>query len=216
MSRTRIQNRPERPRSAATRRRIVDAAAACVRTRGFVGTTTSAIAEQAEVTEGSIFYHFGTLPELFAEVLRVSSTERLEAYQAALGEVDDPSELLTVAGRLFQEDLESGHVSVLSEMLAGAASVDGLRPLMQEHVRQWIAFVEDVLTKQLASTPFASMLPSPHQLAVLVVSLYTGAELLTGLVPDVGTDEALSAAGLRLAALASTFAPPAGGHGDVG
>ncbi|MFN8041497.1 MAG: TetR/AcrR family transcriptional regulator [Acidimicrobiales bacterium] len=211
MARNRVATSRGRSRSDATRRRIVDACAVVIRTEGFGGTTTAAIAAQAGLAEGAIFYHYGSLPDLYAEVLRTSSSERLVAYREALDGIDRPDALLRAALGLFAEDRETGHVAVLAELIAGAASVDGLRPLVQEEVAAWVAFVEGVLGRVLDGTGLADLLPPPRDLAVVVVSLFTGAELLSGLAPELGTADALAGVAERVTPVLAAFT-----SGDLG
>jgi AcrR family transcriptional regulator len=55
--------------SAATRRRIIDAAAALYRERGVPSTSIQAIAERADVARGTVVNHFGSLELLLESVL---------------------------------------------------------------------------------------------------------------------------------------------------
>jgi len=194
-----------RSRSEATRQKILEATATSIRERGFGGTTTAAVAAGSGLTEGAIFYHFGSMVALFAEVLRRSSQERLAAYRAALDDVDRPDELLVQAMALFAEDRASGHVAVLAELFAGAGSVDELRPLVREEVASWVAFAEQVLARILVGSGWEALLPEPRDLAAVVVSLYTGAELLSALAPDLGVAEALTTVATRAAPLVAAF-----------
>jgi AcrR family transcriptional regulator len=62
------------------RRLILEAARQCILERGLAATTVREIATLAEVSIGTITYHFGSFDEILAEVLRDSSkrfTERV-------------------------------------------------------------------------------------------------------------------------------------------
>jgi AcrR family transcriptional regulator len=194
-------------RSDATRARILAATAEVIRLKGFVGATTSAIAEQAGVNQGVIFYHFGSLTLLFGATLEAASTERLESYRAGLDGVRGVGPLLERAVELFAEDRDSGYVAILTEFVAGASAIEELRPRLIEHVERWVAFVEELIEANLATTAFATMLPPAREVALLVVSTYLGAELLTDLTPQLGAGEALSAFGERLSSLAKLAFP---------
>lgn len=61
---------PPRRDGEATRARLVRAALQLFTTAGFRATTTTAIAEAAEVAEGTIYRHFSGKEELFNEVYR--------------------------------------------------------------------------------------------------------------------------------------------------
>ena len=53
---------------AETKSRVLAAAYRLFSTKGFAGTGTADIAREAEVSEGSIFYHFGSKQKLLAEL----------------------------------------------------------------------------------------------------------------------------------------------------
>jgi AcrR family transcriptional regulator len=173
-------------RSTEIRQHIVEATTGCLRERGFAGATTAAIAAAANVNQGVIFYHFSSLANLFAEVLEKCSSERLAAYRAAFDSLDAGAgfdALLIRTVELFREDLASGHVAVLTELVAGSAVIDELRPRLRTHLRNWTELVREIVEQRVAGTPIESLLPPMSQLAVLLVSVYLGAELVTTLDP---------------------------------
>ncbi len=57
-------------RTEATRQKLYDAAIALVAERGYDATTVDDIAEAAGVAKGTVYYNFGSKPELFAGLLR--------------------------------------------------------------------------------------------------------------------------------------------------
>ncbi|MFN0030409.1 MAG: TetR/AcrR family transcriptional regulator [Acidimicrobiales bacterium] len=202
MQRARVTTKRDNQRSATTRAAIITATAEVICDRGFLGATTAAIAERANVNQGVIFYHFGTLVELFSETLHTSSTARLEAYRQGLDGVTGIGALLARAAELFREDQASGHVTVLAQLVAGAGSIAELHATVVTHVEQWVGFVEEIMVAHLPDGGLAALLPAPAQMAVLVVSLYLGAELLLDLAPGLGVQAALEDVQQRLGALA--------------
>lgn len=80
-------------RKAATRERIVDAAVAQLDEGGYASATVQAVAARAGVATGSVYRHFPSKTELFAEVFR----------RAAQREVDVMAELAAADGRLSSE-----------------------------------------------------------------------------------------------------------------
>ena len=76
-------------------------------------------------------------------------------------------ELVVVAGELHAEDLEDGHITVLSQMLAAAATNPDLRGPIRERFEPWIEIVERALVRVLDGTPYAGVLPV-HDLALAV------------------------------------------------
>lgn len=70
-------------RSAATRERIVGAAHALIARGGYREAQVAAVAAGAGVATGSVYRHFPSKAELFAEVFRRASRRELDATRAA-------------------------------------------------------------------------------------------------------------------------------------
>jgi AcrR family transcriptional regulator len=68
-----------------SRSRLLDAAARIFRERGYVGTTMRAIASQARVEAGSIYYHYRSKEELIGAVLDYGMTALSRAVREAIG-----------------------------------------------------------------------------------------------------------------------------------
>src|ERR1700683_5084919 len=96
-------------KSERTRERILDAAAAAFRERGFAATRLSDIADRAELQAPSIYYHFGSKEELIEVVLARGVERTFEHVKRRVSEVskDDP------LGRL-RAAIE-GHVEMVLE-----------------------------------------------------------------------------------------------------
>lgn len=73
-----------------TRARVLEAAYQLFMVQGYSQTGTADIARAAEVSEGSIFYHFGSKGALLAELGRLHGEKMIAAMQG-----DDPLENLT-------------------------------------------------------------------------------------------------------------------------
>ncbi len=76
-----VDARSRRYDPAETRQRVLEAANLLFSTRGFVGTGTADIAREADVSEGSIFYHFGSKRNLLAELGRIYGERMVQAMQ---------------------------------------------------------------------------------------------------------------------------------------
>lgn len=82
-----------RRRSAEERRRqILDAALGLFARRGYAGTTTKAIAEQAGITEGLIFHYFGGKTELLVEAAKQGSALLADVRTLLREASDTPAE----------------------------------------------------------------------------------------------------------------------------
>ena len=81
MAGSRVDTRSRRYDPAETRQRVLTAASMLFSTKGFAATGTADIAREADVSEGSIFYHFGSKQNLLAELGRRYGEAMIEAMQ---------------------------------------------------------------------------------------------------------------------------------------
>jgi len=189
-----------------TKARIVDATLETLRVEGFAGASARAIARRGGFNQALVFYHFGSVTNLLLAGLDETSRRRMAAYRAALDDADDPEELLDVALRVYREDLSSGHITVLAELIAGSLTVPGLRPEIVSRMDPWIDFAEEAIQKALQHSPLGG-LPT-RELAYVVVALYLGIEMLEHLETDQSRADSLFATARSLLPL---FGPLLGG-----
>src|SRR5579871_2601774 len=112
--------------AADTRAALIRAAIDTLREDGFAATSARRIAQRAGCNQALVFYHFGSVHDLLLAALEDVSAERMAAYGGLLGRATSLAELATAARTVFEADLDSGHVRVLTEMISGAQSVPGL------------------------------------------------------------------------------------------
>jgi AcrR family transcriptional regulator len=199
-------------RGAATRSRIVEAAVETLKREGYAGTSARAIAATGGFNQALIFYHFGSVRDLLIAALDRTSDERMATYRAAAAEASDLVELTHVAGRIFREDLASGHVKVMVELIAGASTDPELAPAIVARVEPWIEFAREQAERIGATSPLGSMAP-PEDVAYAIVALFLGLEMLSHLEDDTARAERLFQLADRLAAIVASLGivPPAGG-----
>ena len=171
----------ERP-STDTRERIVAAALETLKVEGFAGTSARAIARQGGFNQALIFYHFGSVNSLLLAALDRSSEQRMRAYREAVGEARSLEEMLDVAMRIYREDLEQGHMTVVSELIAGSMAHPELKAEIVARMEPWIEFTKEAIDKVLAPSPMMAALPT-RQLAFALVAFYCGVNMLSTLEP---------------------------------
>ena len=191
-----------RPGGEATRRRILDAALETLKTEGFAEASSRAIARTGGFNPALIFYHFGSLDELLLAALDRTSAERLERYRQAIAETSTVEELVTAAARVYAEDRDSGHMTVVAQMIAASIARPELAPAMVSRLEPWIELAEEGLGKALARLDVPELLPV-RELAYAFVTFYLGVNLLTHLDEDRTRTDALFA---RLQSLAPLLA----------
>jgi AcrR family transcriptional regulator len=169
--------------STATRTALVDAAIESLRFDGFAGASARAIAARAGINQSLVFYHFGSVAELLLAALDEVSNRRLVRYSAAVEGVGTPADLVRAATEIFREDLDKGYVTVLVEMIAGAATSPELGEQVARRIAPWRAFARNAIAAAVTDSPIASMIPVDDA-AYAVVALYLGMEMLSHLDDD--------------------------------
>lgn len=168
------------PRTASTRAALVDAAVAALREVGFAGASARDIAGRAESTQSQVFYHFGTVYDLLLAALDQVSAHRLDAYQKLLDEASSPNDVLVVLQTVIETDLRTGDLRVLTEMIAGSATVPGLANRVYRRLGPWFTFAEEAITKVLRDSPLANLVPVADLASALVAGVL-GLEMVASL-----------------------------------
>ncbi len=161
-----------------TRSRIVDAALATIREEGVVGTSARAIARAGGFNQALIFYHFGSVHEVLLAAVERISEQRMARYQERLAPVSTLGELIAVGAECHREDVDEGNIRVLSQMLAGASSSPELAGKLRAFFDPWVELVEQAVGRVVGGTPYERAVPV-HDMAVGVVALFMGIELLS-------------------------------------
>ena len=177
-------------RGEATRARIVEAAIETLKRDGYAGTSARAIATTGGFNQALIFYHFGSVRDLLVAALDRTSAERMATYRAAAAGATNLVELTQVAGRVYREDLETGHVKVMVELIAGASADPALAPEIVARMQPWIGFAREEVELIGAGSPLAAMVPADDA-AYAIVALFLGLELLSHLEGDTVRPERL-------------------------
>jgi len=185
---------------------LIEAAIATLKTEGFGGTSARAIAREAGCNQALVFYHFGSVANLLLAALDTTSERRMRRYGEEVAAADGLGSLVDVAARIYQEDLDAGHISVLAEMIAGCSSTPGLGEEVSARLEPWFQFAEDATRRALRGSPLADLLPT-RDIAFAVVALYLGIEFLAHLDGDRSAAESLFATAKRLSGLLGAILP---------
>jgi AcrR family transcriptional regulator len=169
--------------SGDTRTRILEATLVTLKEKGLAGASSRAIAARGDFNPALIFYYFGSLQELWLAALEQSSSERLDRYRTAIEAAERLDELVAVLGQIYREDLASGHIRVVSELVAGSVANPELGPRVVELMDPWIELAERAVERALAGSPILE-LASPRRLAYVAVTFYLGANLVSQLAPE--------------------------------
>jgi AcrR family transcriptional regulator len=193
-------------RGSATRERIIEAALETLREEGFAATTARAIAGRGGFNQALIFYHFGSVPGLLLEAFRANSATQVARYRAAAAEVSSLSDLVEIARRLHAEDLESGAVTSVTQLMAAAVADPDVGRAILERFEEWIRLVEEAVERATGDHPLAAAVPT-REAAYAISAMFLGIELLTRLDPERSEAEAVFDMMERVARLIEQLPP---------
>jgi AcrR family transcriptional regulator len=170
-----------------TKAKIVDATLQTLQDEGIVGASARAIARAGDFNQALIFYHFGSVDEAIVAAIGELSRRRLERYRKPLLEVDNLTDLISVARELYENDRASGEITILAQAFAGASRDDEMGPAMYDHIADWNSLIEEVVKKAVAASPLgdsalAAAVPM-REIAIAISALFLGIELLGQLDP---------------------------------
>ena len=160
-----------------TQTELLEATEQCLHRYGLSGLSTRRVAEAARMPLSQIHYHFGSKEDLVLALLAYKN-ERLLNRQAAMYAQDLPLwKRWKQACDYLDEDLASGYVRVLQEMMAAGWSNPAIAKAVRQLLSGWfvlLARVADEAAKGIARTgPFKS-----DEIASLVGAAFLGAESL--------------------------------------
>jgi AcrR family transcriptional regulator len=166
---------------------IAEAAFETLRTRGFAGATSRAIARRGGFNQALIFYHYGSLEQLLLAALRRTSEARLARYREVVARHDSLATLLPALADLYDEDKAAGHVQVVSQVVAGSLDRPDAGREALALMEPWIDLAEETLARVLPDG-----LPT-RDLAYAAVVFYLGVNLMSHLDPGDERTDALFA-----------------------
>lgn len=188
-----------RPRGN-TREKLVTGAFEALRTLGYAGASSRAIGRIAGVNPALVFYYFESVDDLLVAALAEASEERLARYRGAIESVESASDLVNALAEIYRDDFESGHVRVVSELVAASINRPELAARVTALMDPWVELAERAVQVVLGKSPIGEVVP-PRSVARAGVVFYLGANLLTQLrsePDDIGAvlDDAARFAGL--------------------
>lgn len=162
------------------RAQMIEAAIESLKEVGYAGTSIREIARRGGFNSALISYYFGGLHGLLLAALDHSSAIRMERYAQAVEEASDLVELMAVARQIYSEDVEGGHITIFTEMVAASLAHRELAPELIARSEPWLEFVEGAIKKAGGDSPLLQMLP-PRELAYGIICFYLGVNLMTQL-----------------------------------
>lgn len=161
-----------------TRSQILSAARDRLLTDGYAGLSTRKVAAEAGVPLSQLHYHFGSKSGLILALLAVENERRLQRQTTMYAEADTPLwQRYEQACDFLEDDLESGFVRVLQEMIAAGWSEPELGAAVRELLGGWFQLLADVFAA--AESEFGPLGPfTATEVATLVGTSFMGSEAM--------------------------------------
>jgi len=141
-----LEATPRQTPRSTTAESFLDAAERLLVEIGHASISTRRLAAEAEANQGLVHYYFGSMDELFVQVLE-RFTERLVARQREMYAADVPFiEKWRTAWRFQQDDLEAGYSRIWMELQALSWSRPELRPRVAHVNAEWRGVLREAFT----------------------------------------------------------------------
>ena len=137
----------DRSARSTTAEAFLDAAERLLVEVGHAGISTRRLAAEAGANQGLVHYYFGSIDELFVQVLE-RFTEQLVARQREMYSSGEPFiEKWRAAWRFQERDLEAGYSKIWMELQALSWSVPDLRPRIARVNSEWRAVLRSAFER---------------------------------------------------------------------
>lgn len=160
-----------------TRALILEAARHRLLADGYAGLSTRKVAMEAGVPLSQLHYHFGSKGGLILALLREENRRRLDR-QTRMYAADTPLwQRYEQACDFLEDDLESGYVRVLQEMIAAGWSNAQIGDAVRELLNGWYALLVEVARQ--AERRYGPLGPfTAEEVSSLVGTTFIGSEAL--------------------------------------
>jgi AcrR family transcriptional regulator len=156
---------------------LLDAAERLLISDGYARISTRRLAREAGVNHGLVHYYFGSMEELFVQVLerftaRLIDRQR-EMYAAEVPFIDK----WRMAWRFHEEDLAAGYPKIFLELQALAWNEPELRERLERVNREWRSVLREAFADGRKELGIAAEGPPLDALVALVMMFAQGAQL---------------------------------------
>jgi AcrR family transcriptional regulator len=173
-----------------TKDRILDAGRHCLLDDGYAGLSTRRVAAEAGVPLSQIHYHFGGKEGMILALLEREDRRLIARQRQLYGEEMPLWKRYQQACDYLEDDLASGYVRVLQEMIAAGWSRPDIAAEVLRIVGGWLDVLEEVCREAEASLgPLGPL--SPRELGMLVGLAFLGGEQIALLGEPAWRDDVL-------------------------
>jgi AcrR family transcriptional regulator len=163
--------------AVGTRTLIIEAARRRLLADGYAGLSTRKVAEEAGVPLSQLHYHFGSKGGLIRALFEDENQRLLERQMRMYAEDVPLWQRYERACDFLEDDLDSGYVRVLQEMVAAGWSNDEIRDAVRELLGGWYELLAEVARE--AERRHGPLGPfTAEEVATLIGTAFIGAEAL--------------------------------------
>lgn len=190
------------PKSAEeSKRRLVEAAIAVLQSDGIAAMSARTVAKRADLAQGLVFYHFGSMTELTAQACVTATRERVDLHRPRFDAAVRFTDLVDLARDVQQAERAAGNVSVFGQALAAAQTDPDLTKVMGDALDLWRAPILSVAQRLLGSaSPFAGVVDA-ETFTDLLMAAFVGFEMTDPVRADGVADRSFEALGTVAAVL---------------
>ncbi len=160
-----------------TRTLILRAARRRLLADGYAGLSTRKVADEARVSLSQLHYHFGSKQGLILALFAEENLRRLERQTRMYAEDEPLWQRYERACDYLEDDLDSGYVRSLQEMIAAGWSNPDIREAVRDLLGGWFALLIEVARE--AEQRHGPLGPfTAEEVATLIGSAFIGSEAL--------------------------------------
>ena len=165
----------KKPETSVT---LLEAAKKVLRQNGYSGLSTRDVAAAAGVPLSQIHYHFGSKQGLVLALFEFLNEQLLDRQHALFGDAAlKLSEKWDRACDYLDDDIASGYVRVLQELIAASWHEPGVAKVVRAGIMGWVDLIVDVARK--AEHELGGLGPfTPEQAGAFAANAFIGAESL--------------------------------------
>ena len=176
---TRTTPRKRQPRSLETETLLLESAAIVFARLDYNNAKLTDISDEAGVSVGSLYFHFGNKDDVASAVLTLQQTRMTEVFTTSVAgdapAVDRMLVLLTNMAALISVD------KVVQAGIRLLASLpDELKQIGHDHYRDWQNTTTDLIREGLADGSVTSTLPA-EDIGELLNEIFVGAQVMSGM-----------------------------------
>ena len=165
-------------RKPETSTTLLEAAKKVLRQNGYAGLSTRDVAVAAGVPLSQIHYHFGSKQAMVLALFEYLNAQLLDRQNTLLGDATlKLSEQLDRACDYLDEDIASGYVRVLQELIAASWADPEVAKVIRAGTLEWYDLIVGVARR--AERKFGGLGPlTPEEIGAFAANAFIGAESL--------------------------------------